>query len=488
MKKNRGEPSSSLGIPRPGAAGAAAVPAIELNRAVRAALAERRFDVAQTLLDRRLDIEHRDVEALCLSALTRWRGSGDFETADVLLERARALEPDHARVLTLSAELHLHIGRISSARSFAEQAISTDDRHSPAYVLLARADAGKIDDKTLHQMEQLATGGEIETRRLRVLRNAIGRVFEARGDFGAAFAQFAQSNRYASGTYDPAKREARWSEARALFTPDYFHARQTYGLASTGCVFIIGMPRSGSTLLEQVLAAHPDIDTCRESDALRDINHTLYRSLPSKLRGDDFFAHLREIEETRVAQAASTYLAATSRQMRDPNSLRRIDKKLGNFLHFPLIKLMFPDAVTLHTHRHPLDVCLSCFTQDFDGHHYSNDLSDLAHYYLIYQDYMRLWSELFGDALRHCCYEALIGSFKREVLQVLDALDLAWNESCAEPHRTNDLVDTASAAQVREPIHAGRIGRWRNYEKHLEPLIAKLGGHQNIERMHQEFT
>lgn len=440
------------------------------------------------LLNQQLERDPEDIEALCLSALTHWRGPGDLISADALLERARVLQPSHVKVLTLSAELHLHTGKIDSARVFAERAVAIDDRHSTAFVVLARADPRRVNDETLAQMKRLSAPGELEPRRLRYLHNAIGRVLDARGDFDAAFVHFDRSNRHARGAYEPGTREARLKQARSLFTRDYFHRRHSYGLEDAGCVFIVGMPRSGSTLLEQILAAHPETDTCRESDALGDIDRSLHRKMPSEQGAKDYFAHLRGIGEAQVAQAASTYLATTSRQMGGASPRRRIDKRLGNFLHVPLIRLMFPDGVALHVHRHPLDVCLSCFTQDFDGHAYANDLADLAHYYGIYQDYLRLWSDRLGEQVRHCRYETLVGSLEQEARRILGILALDWNGACAEPHRLSRFVSTASAAQVLEPVDTGRVARWRNYARHLEPLVEALGGLQGVERMDREFA
>lgn len=460
----------------------------EANIAARAALRERRFELAETLLDERLRVDPDDVEALCLRALTCWRGGRDFAESAALLLRARELKPRHPKVLTLSAELELHFGRIEIARAFAEQAIECDDCHTSAYVALARADAMSVGNEMLVQMRMLAGRKKLGAKRLRSLHNAIGRVFDARGDYDSAFEYFSRSNGYAGGNYEPAKREQRLRQARALFGCDHFADRRSSGLEKTGCVFIVGMPRSGSTLIEQMLVAHPDIDTCHESDAVRDINHALSKKYGVTHSPEAYFAYSTAVTDAAIADVARSYLATTSLEMDQQNPARRIDKKLGNFFHLPLVKRMFPDAIILHAIRHPLDVCLSCFTQDFDEHHYANDLENLAHFYLIYMGYMRLWSELFADTIKHCTYEKLVASYESEARNILRKLGLRWDQRCAEPHRQDRFVTTASAVQVRKPINSESIDRWRNYEKHLQPLIAKLGGLDRIERMYQEFA
>ncbi|MDQ3261682.1 MAG: sulfotransferase [Pseudomonadota bacterium] len=460
----------------------------QAHGAARAALKRRDHDQAQALLRESLLRQPEDAEALCLLALALWRGPGDLDSASVHLRLARTLRPADPRILTLSASLCLHLGELDSTWSFAEQALGADQQHAPAYVVLARANPRRIDEGQLKRMLSLASRVELGAERLRPLHNAIGRVFDARGEFDAAFGHFILSNRYATGRYEPAPRDARLAEARELFTPDYFDQHRGYGIEDAGCVFVIGMPRSGSTLLEQVLAAHPQTDTCHESDALSNVETSWLRALPAKRPDARFFEHYRAIEPAQVARSAGDYLAATARRMRKPNPCRRIDKRLGNFLFMPLITLMFPDAVVLHTHRHPLDVCLSCFTQGFDGHLYANDLAHLAHFYLNYQGYMRLWSTLFRASIRHCRYEDMIAAFEPQARSIVRSVGLEWDDACAQPHRASRFVSTASAVQVREPAHGARIERWRCYEKHLQPLIEGLGGHANIERLHREFA
>lgn len=457
------------------------------HAAARAALARRDHDLAQQLLHDSLATEPEDAEALCLLALALWHGPGDLDGAAVPLQRARSLRPTDPRILTLSASLNLHLGELDSAWTFAEQALAADQQHAPAYVVLARARPRRIDAGRLKQMRSLAQRPELGSKRLRPLHNAIGRVLDAQGDFDAAFHHFTQSNRLAAGRYEPALRDARLQKAREFFTPVRVQRQPGWGVEGAGCVFVIGMPRSGSTLVEQVLAAHPQTDTCNESDALSNVEAAWLRALPSPAASSGNFEHYRDVDAAKIERAARAYLAATSRQMRQPDPLRRIDKRLGNFLFMPLIALLFPDAVVLHTHRHPLDVCLSCYSQGFDGHWYSNDLAYLAHFYQNYMGYMRLWTALFPATIRHCRYEDVVGDFEPQARHIVHDVGLEWHDACAQPHLASRYVNSASAAQVREPVHGARRERWRGYEKHLQPLIDALGGHAQIERMHREF-
>ncbi|MEQ1804306.1 MAG: sulfotransferase [Burkholderiaceae bacterium] len=456
------------------------------HAAARDALARQDPDAARQLLSTSLADRPDDAEALCLLALALWRGPVDMEGAAANLRCALALRPSDPRILTLCASLALHLGELDEALNHAEQALSADPAHAPAYVVLARARPGRVADAQLDRMRFMTRQPGLSKRKLRPLHNAVGRVLDARGEFDAAFAHFSASNACVEQRYEPALREARLAQARRTFTPEFFARHSGMGVRDAGCVFVVGMPRSGSTLLEQVLAAHPRTATCHESDALSQVETAWLSGADGKAASP--FAHYTGIDAAKVARSARDYLAATSRQMRGEKPFRRVDKRLGNFLFMPLIRLLFPDASVLHTQRHPLDVCLSCFTQGFDGHWYANDLTHLAHFYGNYHGYMQLWSTVFPDVLRHCRYEDMVADLEAQARRIVSAVGLEWHDACAQPHSASRFVSTASAAQVREPVHGARVERWRHYEKHLQPLIAGLGGHAGIERLQREFA
>lgn len=461
---------------------------LSTHASTRSAIARGEYETARRLLQAALAQRPEDTDAMCLLALALWRGPGEMDGAASQLQRARTLCPADPRILTLSASLVLHLGELEAAVSFAEQALAADIQHAPAYVVLSRSDPRRVNDSQLKCMLSLAQGAGLGPRRLRPLHNAIGRVYDARGEFDAAFGHFERSNALAQGCYQPGLHETRLAQTREFFTPQFFEPHRRLGVRGAGCVFVIGMPRSGSTLVEQMLAAHPQTGTCHESDALNHVEASWRRALPAQPAVSGDFEHYRAIDAGRLAHSARAYLGYTARQMRIASPARRIDKHLSNFLHMPLIALMFPDAVALHTHRHPLDVCLSCFTQGFDGHWYANDLNHLAHFYLTYMDYMRLWSSLFPGLIHHCRYEDIVADFEPQARRIVRGTGLEWHDACAQPHLAGGFVSTASAAQVREPVHQARTQRWRQYEKHLWPLIAALGGHAQIERMHREFS
>lgn len=453
----------------------------------RAAIRQRRYTAALTLLKKSLRETPDDVDALCLSALAEWRAHGDFAAARAHLARALELRPDDADVLTLCAEFALHFGEIDRVFALTERALAIDPGRTAAMVAMARADAGRISDDTLRTMIVLANGGKLPQGRWRHLLNAVGRALDARGRYDEAFDYFSRSNRLASGPYDAAAEEARLAAAHALFTPAFFADRAQYGLRGSGCVFIVGPPRTGSTLIEQTLAAHPGVESCGESDALRAIDFALRRDHAGDAVAAEPYAHVAATKLATAARAAEAYLAATAKQMalRGKNDvlLARIDKKLSNFYHAGLIRLMLPDATLLWVRRHPLDVCLSCFSQGFEGHFYANDLRAMAHFYMIQHSYMRLWSGLFPEQTITLSYEDHVAAPERGARRLLARLGLPWDDSCLSPHHSDRFVQSSSAAQVKAPAHSRAVSRWRHYEERLQPLIRAFGGMGKIEAL-----
>jgi tetratricopeptide (TPR) repeat protein len=411
-----------------------------------------------------------------------WQGSFDAEQSASMLRRARGLAPERTGVLTLSAELELHFGNLDAACDYARKALGIDEGAVTAYVVIARASASSVSGEMLQAMIRLAARPELKRGRRRSLLNAIGRVCDALGEYDRAFDYFSRANALSEGQYDRARREASLAQAGSIFDAQFVEVRKSFGSSGTNTIFIIGMPRSGSTLLEQALVAHPRIDSCGESDAVSAINRALFMAASDRVKQKGAFSHLPLLGHDEIVGSARAYLDLTS-AMKKPQRTHQLDKRLSNFLHLPLIGTMFPDARFLHAHRHPLDLCLSCYMQDFDGHFYTNDLGDLAHFYGIYCRYMQLWSGLYGEAIRHCSYERFIASPETETRAALAFAGLEWNEGCAAPHLVERFVATSSAAQVRAPVHGKSVARWRHYEKHLKPLIDGLGGHDAIEKM-----
>jgi len=230
-------------------------------------------------------------------------------------------------------------------------------------------------------------------------------------------------------------------------------------------IFICGMFRSGSTLVEQVLAGHSLVTAGGEIDLLPMLVQTELAPFPGRM------AHT---SAPQVAALAARYLAAVSRQF--PEARRITDKRPDNFLYIGLIKQLFPDAKIVHTTRDALDNCLSIYFLHLDhGMSYARDLMDIGHYYRQYQRLMAHWKSQFGADILDFDYDAFVRNPRPAVEKLLAHCDLGWEESCLSFHQVRNAVKSASVWQVREPLYRHASGRSRNYARHLEALRAYLG-------------
>jgi hypothetical protein len=307
---------------------------------------------------------------------------------------------------------------------------------------------------------------------------ALGEVLEARGSDEDAFAAFAAGNRLkyetlvaaANGPAGPSAhpkavaRDHARSAARvqALFTPAFIAANRGGGVTAQRPIFIVGLPRSGSTLIEQILSSHPAVQGMGESAALADV-----------LERADAYGPGRSSDFRDLAQ---DYLAGLRARGWKPGA-RPVDKTLESFLHVGMIHLMFPRAVILHSVRDPVDTGLACYRQLFgDGNETLYDLGQIGAEYVGYRAVMDHWRTVLPGCVIDISHEALVEDPERQIRWlVTEACGLDWDPACLTFHRTRRPVRTASVAQVRQPIFTTSLQRWRRYERHLGPLLEALG-------------
>jgi hypothetical protein len=294
-------------------------------------------------------------------------------------------------------------------------------------------------------------------------------VLERRGEDGAAFAAFSAGNRLKRETFvaaglDPRRLVAAHAAAARTvmdyFTRDLLQRRQGEGLSTQAPIFIVGMPRSGSTLLEQILASHAEVVALGETAVL-----------PRLLEGG-FVA-----DKAQSRAIARRYLdAMRGRGWRGAG--RFVDKTLENYLHVGALALMFPKAVILHAVRGPVDTCLSCYRQLFaSGAETLYDLAEIGAEYVAYRAVMDHWRAVLPGRVVDIDHEALVADPERRIRELIAACGLAWDDAALRFHEAKGPVRTASSVQVRQPIFTTSVARWRRYEAELAPLFAALGPH-----------
>lgn len=304
----------------------------------------------------------------------------------------------------------------------------------------------------------------------------LGKALDTRGDHDGAFEAWNRANaarRQQLGTYDRDALVDRVDRLIAQFSGSFLQARRAWGHPSARPVFVLGMPRSGTTLVEQILSAHPDVYGYGELTELGRIAKEMPQRIGSVQRWPEAAAALRA---DTVREAANDYLGSLQERHATP-AARLVDKAPTNFFHIGLIALLFPKAAIVWCRRDPRDICTSIYSENFGlSQTHATDLSDIGFFYRQHSRLMRHWLEVAGSQIYSCRYEALIADPEGQSRNLLKAVGLPWDDRCLRFHEGDRPVLTPSRWQVRSPIYSGAIGRWKRYEKHLAPLLQALEG------------
>jgi tetratricopeptide (TPR) repeat protein len=385
------------------------------------------------------------------------------EEAEAICEAVLTGDPDNVEAMVLLGEFRADRGRFSESGQLLARAIELNPRCTSAYCSIAAHRRMAGDDRAwlagvLALLEQpLPLGQSI------ALRYALGKCFDDVGEYDNAFQRYLEANeltRRYGYRYDGGKLAALVERLMERFDAAFIRELQPRGSSSERPVFILGMPRSGTSLVEQILASHPQVFGAGEvrfwDSALATLEKTGY--------APDFAAAL-------VPRFVVDYLARLATVPQD--ALRVTDKMPANFLCAGLIHAAFPGARIIHMQRHPIDTCLSIYFQNlFDTSAYGHDLEQLTHYYTQYVRITDHWRAVIPAAsLLEVPYEALVTDPEGWTRRMLSFIGLPWDPQCLEFHRTERVVITASRWQVRQKIHAASVERWKHYEKHIGPLL-----------------
>jgi tetratricopeptide (TPR) repeat protein len=309
------------------------------------------------------------------------------------------------------------------------------------------------------------------------LQFTVGRLLDKAGRADEAFPHFKESNRLrreqlrgTSEAFDAAEFVRLVDRLIAFFTPEWFERHHGFGVDSEEPVFVVGMPRSGSSLVEQILSHHSDAAGVGELRDLPRTAETLSTRLGSPLPYPDC---LSGIETATVRALAEAYLVRV-RDLAGP-AKRITDKMLMNFQHIGFIALLFPRARVIHCRRDPLDTCVSCFLQIFRGMSFTLDLDDLGLYYRHYDRLMAHWRAVQPLPMLEIVYEDLVADVEKGSRRLVDFCGLPWDDRCLRYYENPRTVRTVSKLQVRQPVYSSSVGRWRRYGSHLDPLRNALG-------------
>ena len=383
-------------------------------------------------------------------------------------EAAIAARPGYAEVYNNKGLVLLEIGRIEEAVQAIETSIQLAPKRVRAYFDLTRVRPIKAGEPFLLALEEMAAQSETLSVPERIELNfALSKAYADVGDHDAAFSRLEHGNalKRAGTHYDEAATLSAFARTRETFTPALIRAQSGHGHPSDAPVFIIGMPRSGTSLVEQVLASHPEVFGAGEIDLFAEAVGAL-ASLSDERRVQLSTNGLRSLGERYVR--STTALA--------PDAARITNKSLDNAPFAGLIHLALPNARIIHVRRDPIDTCLSCFSKLFVARiSYAYDLGELGRYHRAHQDLMAHWERVLPkQTFLQVQYEALVSDLEGEARRILAHCGLAWDPACLEFHLAQRTVRTASAAQVRRPVYQSAIGSGRLYKGRLGSLLDAL--------------
>lgn len=403
---------------------------------------------------------------------------GEAEAALDAYERAVAIDPGLPE-----ARLNLGIARAvagdrEAARGELEAAVAAAPTLGVAHYHLAllddaatdRALASRRDAEAVERLERLVAADGVASADRAEMSFALARRLDRLGLHDRAFAHLARANtlRHAAAPFDARAHRRLVVSLMAEIGRDFFSARQGWGEKTALPILVVGMPRSGSTLLEQLLGAHPKIEGVGESEAVRQLTRqTVGDGTPS------LAAALADLDRTAAARLGEAYvggLAATA-----PAARHLVDKMPSNYLRLGLVGLIAPNARIVWCRRDPLDTCLSCFFQSFgEGSRFAYDLKALGLVHRLQARLMRHWQKVLPNPIHEVAYEDLVRQPEATGRRLLAFLGVAWDPACLDPARWRQTIRTSSLWQARTAIHHRSIGRWRHYARHLEPLCRAL--------------
>ena len=407
-------------------------------------------------------------------------GLGKIEQAIALFEQAIEKATSRATAQAISidkqvASFHLQLGHALKAKGDIEQAVANYQKahqlspsYGDAYWSLANTKTYRFNDEEIAQMQTQRENQNLSLTDRVQLHFATGKAFEDRQEYNQAFQAYQQGNKlqHAQNSFDINKLEQQVADQIKYCTTELFESRGHLGFNCPDPIFIVGLPRAGSTLLEQILASHSQVDGTMELHNILGLANRLQgrnnkeRQYPQNLSviNQDYFKRFGQqfIDETRVYREQSPLF---------------IDKMPNNFLHIGLIRLILPNAKIIDARRSPMACCFSGFKQLFaEGQDFSYNLEDIGRYYQAYLKLMAHWDDVLPGFILTVNHEDVVNNLDQEVRRMLDFCGLTFEQSCLDFHKTKRNIKTPSSEQVRQPIYKSATAQWRHFEQYLAPL------------------
>jgi tetratricopeptide (TPR) repeat protein len=436
---------------------------------------EQRIDEMLPHIERLLACDPGNIDCLNLKA-QGLRLIGRRDESIALMEQLLADHPQEEQSFILCGGLLRELGETERAIDMFRRALAVRPGSAAAYTSLANLKTYRFESAELAAMQQqLALPGVRGGDRI-YLEFALGKGLEDAGEFAGSFEHYARGNRLKRATfyYDAQVLTTETEHSRSFYAERFFRERAGWGSERPDPIFIIGMPRSGSTLLEQMLASHSQVEGTRE---LVDVPHLAFELVAGveEPKETTLGERISALQRAEVAALAERYLERVQRH-RPQGRARFIDKLPGNWCYLGFIHLLFPRAAIIDARRHPLGCGFSCYKQLFSrGQKFSYDLGELGRFYRDYVSLMDHFDATLPGRVHRVYYEQLVADPEAELRRLLDYCGLPFEEQCLQFYENPRAVTTISSEQVRQPIYAEGVDHWRHYEPWLGPLQDVVG-------------
>ena len=436
-------------------------------------LEEERPDEAKAVLTAALtDLpNHAELYALLGTANNELGYPDQAETA---FQKAIEIDPELISAYNGLGTLKLEQGLKEDAERYIRRALELDAERIETLFNLSLVKTYTRDDEDFDLLSrQEADLSNLPEKKQMQLHFAMGKAFDDIRDYDRSFQHYVEGCRIKRSQidYDEAATSRNFDQTISLFTEEFLSHFPEAGIDSNLPIFVLGMPRSGTTLTEQIIASHPDVHGAGELRDMSLIGNAVCGG--SELNFPDNMAHATA---DTIRSVGAQYIAAL--QTRSPKDNRVTDKMPANFFFIGLIRMALPKAKIVHVNRNPVDTCVSNFARLFGRNQYqSYDLRELGRYYKNYQRLMAHWRRVLPDGVMYDLdYEDLVKDTEVEARRLVEYLELEWTDAVLDYSKTERQVRTASLTQVRQPIYTSSVERWRHYEKHLSPLLDELEG------------
>jgi tetratricopeptide (TPR) repeat protein len=434
------------------------------------------FIEAEHAIRKALQLQPHSLEFYqCLASI--YHDQGKSLQALEYLEKALAIDNKHTSLYLSQGLIWTDLGDIPQAEAVFSKAASDPcvATRIDAHYSLVQLQKIKADHPSFQALLALTSDiPAVPPKQLAYLYFALGKCYEDLREWSQAFEFFSQGcqAKRAKIAYDTEKPMTLVHKIIQGFTPKIIESLRQYANPSALPIFIVGMPRSGTTLIEQIISSHPQVYGAGELRYWNDLLDTpVQTNLATHYYPDNIVYGSPDICQT-IAKKYLSHLRRCSTE-----AARITDKMPYNYIAMGVIHALLPNATIIHVKRNPLDTCLSCYTKLFtQGQHYSYDLTELGHYYRCYEQIMAHWRQLLPEGTwLDIAYEDVVGNLEAEAQRLIAFCGLPWDPACLDFHQTNRSVRTASFAQVRQPVYTSSVGRWHHYERELAPLIEVLG-------------